>query len=126
LPTQGGYNLENLMHTLKLKHKEAHRALADSVATIKLLEVLLRIYRSLPEKLQKDIYNRSFQAQFPWTDLLQIPLKPKKLEINSVTLKTKLWKRSGCKRKNKLSAENLSPPNGAIKSVLMSFILTSW
>ena len=92
LPTQGGYNLENLMHTLKLKHKEAHRALADSIATIKLLEVLLRIYRSLPEKLQKDIYNRSLRAQFPWTDLLQIPLKPKKLEITSVTLKTKLNK----------------------------------
>ena len=54
LPTHHSYNLENLMHTFGISHKEAHRALADSKAAISLLEKLLAVFSSFPEELKKE------------------------------------------------------------------------
>src|SRR6266404_6297563 len=48
LPTHHSYNLENLMHTFGISHKEAHRALADSKAALGLLEKLLQVYSGFP------------------------------------------------------------------------------
>ncbi len=76
LPTHHSYNLENLMHTFGISHKEAHRALADSKATLKLLEKLLQVYSGFPEKLKKEIQKLIKPHNFTWQDFLQINLPP--------------------------------------------------
>ena len=79
LPSHHSYNLENLMHTFGIAHKEAHRALADSKACLKLLEKLLGIFSSLPQKLQKEIEAVSAPAKFLWTQMLKFGLPAVKL-----------------------------------------------
>ncbi|MDR3642343.1 MAG: exonuclease domain-containing protein [Candidatus Doudnabacteria bacterium] len=74
LPTHHSYNLENLMHTFGIEHKDAHRALADSKATLKLLEKLLQLYRGLPDKLKKQIASFIEPYNFTWSPLLDINL----------------------------------------------------
>lgn len=74
LPTHHSYNLENLMHTFGISHKEAHRALADSKATIKLLEKLLQVFNSFPSGLKKQIVNLVKGREIIWEDLLEIKL----------------------------------------------------
>lgn len=76
LPTHHSYNLENLMHTFGISHKEAHRALADSKATLKLLEKLLRVYCGFPEKLKTEIQKLLKPQNYPWQDFLHIDLPP--------------------------------------------------
>jgi DNA polymerase III epsilon subunit-like protein len=76
LPTHHSYNLENLMHTFGISHKEAHRALADSKATLKLLEKLLQVYTGFSEKLQGEIQMLIKSYNFPWQNFLQIALPP--------------------------------------------------
>jgi len=76
LPTHHSYNLENLMHTFGISHKEAHRALADSNATLKLLEKLLQIYCGFPEKLKLEIQKFVKPYNFAWKDFLFLKLPP--------------------------------------------------
>jgi DNA polymerase III epsilon subunit-like protein len=76
LPTHHSYNLENLMHTFGISHKEAHRALADSKATLKLLEKLLQVYSGFPEDLKNQIRKLIKPNQFPWEEFLRINLQP--------------------------------------------------
>ena len=76
LPTHHSYNLENLMHTFGISHKEAHRALADSKATLKLLERLLQVYQSFPQKLKDQINILIKPYKFIWEELLLCDVKP--------------------------------------------------
>jgi len=76
LPTHHSYNLENLMHTFGISHKEAHRALADSKATLKLLEKLLQVYSGFPEKLKEEIQKLIKSQNYPWQNFLQVSLPP--------------------------------------------------
>ncbi len=55
LPTHGSYNLEALMNLFGIEHKSAHRALADSKASVLILEKLAGIFRSLPKELRLSI-----------------------------------------------------------------------
>jgi DNA polymerase III epsilon subunit-like protein len=70
LPTHHSYNLENLMHTFGISHKDAHRALADSKATLKLLENLLRVFAGFSDKLKLSIKKLIKNLNFPWQSLL--------------------------------------------------------
>ena len=76
LPTHHSYNLENLMHTFGISHKEAHRALADSKATLKLLEKLLQVYCGFPFELKNEIKKLIKSSQFLWEDFLEVDLPP--------------------------------------------------
>jgi len=76
LPTHHSYNLENLMHTFGISHKEAHRALADSKATLKLLEKLLQVYNGFPEQLKSNIQKLIKPYKFTWEIFLQLILTP--------------------------------------------------
>jgi len=73
LPTRHSYNLENLMHYFRIPHPEAHRALADSIAVIKILEQLLTLFHSFPLELQADVLRLAKQANFPWSPLFEMP-----------------------------------------------------
>ncbi len=72
LPTHHSYNLENLMHTFGIAHKEAHRALADSLAALKLLEKLLQTYFNFPRELKNKLRKVLNPANFIWKDLLNL------------------------------------------------------
>jgi DNA polymerase III epsilon subunit-like protein len=76
LPTHHSYNLENLMHTFSISHKEAHRALADSKATLKLLEKLLQVYSGFPAVLKTQIQKLIKPQNFSWQIFLDITLQP--------------------------------------------------
>jgi DNA polymerase III epsilon subunit-like protein len=83
LPTHHSYNLENLMHTFGISHKDAHRALADSKATIKLLEKLLQIFIGFPETLKSKILKLIKRYNFSWANLLEFNYEP--INFNIVT-----------------------------------------
>lgn len=70
LPTHHGYNLENLMYTFRISHEEAHRALADARAAIRLLERLLKLYASFPPKLKDEVAALLGRVSLPWGGLL--------------------------------------------------------
>jgi DNA polymerase III epsilon subunit-like protein len=76
LPTHHSYNLENLMHTFRVSHKEAHRALADAKATLIVLENLLRIYHGYPASLKKQVTALIAPMVWPWQALLETKLAP--------------------------------------------------
>lgn len=76
LPAHHSYNLENLMHTFQVPHREAHRALADCKAVIVVLERLLRIFQSFPAKLKNEIKKFARKGAFTWLPLLQVSLSP--------------------------------------------------
>src|SRR5205085_11919480 len=59
-----------------ISHKEAHRALADSKATIKLLEKLLQVYSGFPENLKIKIVKLISGHGFAWEDFLNIGFSP--------------------------------------------------
>ncbi len=71
LPTHHSYNLENLMHYFSIAHPDAHRALADSIAVVKVLEQLLGLFLQLPNALQTQILELASKAGFPWQKLFQ-------------------------------------------------------
>lgn len=75
LPTHHSYNLENLMHSFKISHKDAHRALADARANVFVLEKLLGVYGGFSSKLQKDIYSYANKANFDWAESLKWGIK---------------------------------------------------
>ncbi len=52
LPIHPSYNLENLMHYFGVPHIEAHRALADAKAVLKVLEGMLGIYSNFSKQLK--------------------------------------------------------------------------
>jgi DNA polymerase III epsilon subunit-like protein len=87
LPTHHSYNLENLMHTFGIAHKEAHRALADSKAAISLLEKLLQVYCGLPEAVKKEIGALISGRNFLWEDYLSAEMKG--LDFNGLHRKKK-------------------------------------
>ena len=72
LPTHHSYNLENLMHYFGISHKEAHRALADSKATITLLEKLLEVFNAFPDELKKEILGLLKPQEFLWKDFFYL------------------------------------------------------
>lgn len=75
LPTCPSYNLESLMHFLSIEHQNAHRALADSLACVKLLYSLHGVFQSLNESLRKQFIEKS-QRFFPdWGELLKNKLE---------------------------------------------------
>ena len=97
LPTHHSYNLENLMHTFGISHKEAHRALADSKATLKLLERLLQIYKGFPQKLKDQICILIKPHKFIWEEFLSADFKtagfssePAKTPVNQTISATEL------------------------------------
>jgi DNA polymerase III epsilon subunit-like protein len=94
LPTHHSYNLENLMHTFGISHKEAHRALADSKATLKLLEKLLQVYSAFPLELKKTIKKLCKKFPLIWNDLLEHNFEPVKFvgEANNSKRKTAPFK----------------------------------
>ncbi len=69
LPTRHSYNLENLMHYFGIAHKEAHRALGDSLATIALLEQLLKRFKALPPAAHAQIGKLLTGRGFLWQEL---------------------------------------------------------
>ncbi len=70
LPTHHSYNLENLMHLLEVPHREAHRALPDARATVRLLERLLMGYAALPRELRAEIGRLVSAGNLPWAALI--------------------------------------------------------
>jgi DNA polymerase III epsilon subunit-like protein len=76
LPTHHSYNLENLMHLFAVPHKEAHRALADSRATVKLLEKLLGTYNGLPKETKVAVEKLAKKINAPWLPLLKANIAP--------------------------------------------------
>ena len=70
LPTHHSYNLENLMHTFGVSHKEAHRALADAKATVVVLERLISKWHKLPKALQAELLTIATKQVWSWPDLL--------------------------------------------------------
>ncbi len=100
LPTHHSYNLENLMHTFQISHKEAHRALADSKATLKLLEKLLQVYSGLPKEVKAQIKKLTEPYNFGWAELLEKDFLP--LTFLDVVKTPKLVKLSRAKNQKKL------------------------
>lgn len=78
LPAHHSYNLENLMHYFKVAHTEAHRALADAKAAVRVLEKLLAQYAALPAAVKTKIENLVQPFDFPWKPLLKVSLTAKK------------------------------------------------
>lgn len=72
LPTYHSYNLENLMHYFGIEHKDSHRALGDSLATISLVEKMIAIHSSFDEELKSKLAKVYNKASFEWSKLLQI------------------------------------------------------
>ena len=92
LPTHHSYNLENLMHTFDLKHKEAHRALADSKATLQLLEKMLQVYSGFPKVLKAKIEKLVSPYNFAWESFLQFNLPALDVKDFFINKKTKILK----------------------------------
>lgn len=83
LPTYSSYNLEALMNLFGVDHKDAHRALADSKASLVVLERLLGIFSSFPEILKKNIYKLFEKNDSTFTNLLKQELPEFTLKLNS-------------------------------------------
>lgn len=79
LPTHHSYNLENLMHSFDISHKDAHRALADSRATLKLLESLIGVYCGFTDELKEQIKTISAGNNLSWAEFLDLDLPVKKI-----------------------------------------------
>ena len=88
LPTHPSYNLENLMHYFGVPHTEAHRALADAKATLKVLEGLLNVYASFDSALKQQISKLLASSAFVWKDFLNV-FAPKKAAKEKKKLREK-------------------------------------
>ncbi len=102
LPTHHSYNLENLVHTLRLPNTRSHRALADSLATIALLERMLQGFWALPEEVREQMHKLFPQGHALWPRLFATPLPAQALELpvppevhvqttQSVSLQPRTW-----------------------------------
>jgi len=76
MPTHHSYNLENLMHTFGIEHKDAHRALADSKAALLVLEKMIRLFWGFPEILQHKMTDFMELHAAPYKDLFLVKLQP--------------------------------------------------
>ncbi len=82
LPTHHSYNLENLMHYFGIKHAESHRALADCLSTITLLEKMIAIHNSFPQPLKDQLHSFIELGNFSWKELLQLNISHDSIEAN--------------------------------------------
>ncbi len=96
LPSYPSYNLENVMHGLGISQKNAHRALADAVSVVELVERLLQIYNALPLHTKRGVVNLLPIIHPLWPELFNQELgaesffkpfpKPSKLEKTTFKL----------------------------------------
>jgi hypothetical protein len=85
LPTHHSYNLENLVHYFGIKHDgehQAHRALADAVATARVLENLLQLYNQFSQKLKSELQSVINRGEFVWQELFSHGLQKKDVQQN--------------------------------------------
>lgn len=94
LPTHHSYNLENLMHYFGIEHKDSHRALADCLSTISLLEKMVSIYSGFSESLKREIWEVIEQGSFSWKDLLNLNFKLETAKVNDSLLHEEFAKES--------------------------------
>ena len=80
LPTAVSYNLESLMNLLRVDHKEAHRALADSRAAIVVLEKLLAHYAAFPQALKAEL-QQLYSAKTELGELLRTEFAPQTVQL---------------------------------------------
>lgn len=66
LPTHNSYNLENLTHLFGIEHQQAHRALADCLATKEVVASLINMFRSFPKSLQEKMIATFSGKGFDW------------------------------------------------------------
>ncbi len=76
LPTHHSYNLENLMHYFQIPHPDAHRALADSIAVVKVLEQFIASFNTFPQELKEKFNKLVAPAGFEWAPLFNGDTKP--------------------------------------------------
>lgn len=104
LPTRHSYNLESLMHFFSVPHTEAHRALADAKAALKVLEKLLFLYSGFSEALKDGIFNLVSNLNFLWKDWLSLDMVIKEKNTPTglpVTQLAKLKTKTGLKLEEK-------------------------
>ncbi len=82
LPTHHSYNLENLMHYFGIAHKDSHRALADCLSTISLLEKMIAIHNSFSDDLKTELREFLDKGQFEWASLLNLKISNHTIEAN--------------------------------------------
>ena len=82
LPTHHSYNLENLMHYFGIKHTDSHRALADCLSTISLLEKMISIHAGFSEPLVTEIRQVLEKGYFSWAELLDLDFKLDTAKVN--------------------------------------------
>ncbi len=82
LPTHHSYNLENLMHYFGIAHKDSHRALADCLSTISLLEKMIAIHNNFSSELKSELRVFLDKGQFEWAPLLQLNISQNEIEAN--------------------------------------------
>jgi len=83
LPTHPSYNLENLMHYFGVPHIEAHRALADAKASLKVLAGLIETFSGFPLKLKQEIITLLKPSNLAFKDVLGIGIKGLSLKPNT-------------------------------------------
>lgn len=89
LPTHHSYNLENLANLFGIKHKNAHRALADAVATLHLLKKFVGLHAALPDASKKELAALVRSANLPYAFFEKVKLKaikPKKPKAKKLKL----------------------------------------
>lgn len=82
LPTHHSYNLENLMHYFGIDHKDSHRALADCLSTISLLEKMIAIHNSFSDDLKLQLKEFLDKGNFEWAPLLDLKIAQNEIEAN--------------------------------------------
>lgn len=108
LPSHHSYNLENLMSYFGVSHKDAHRALADSKAALKVLEKLLTIYFGFSNDLKNQIFVFLKDRNFIWKNLIQNDFDFKQTsKKDKKTLKTIKSVRKPAKPKDSLKKKTL-------------------
>jgi DNA polymerase III epsilon subunit-like protein len=76
LPTIKTYNLEALMAHFDITYKNAHRALADTKATIRVLEKMIQVFTGFPKTLQESLRTLFANGDPYIADMLRVALLP--------------------------------------------------
>ncbi len=82
LPTHHSYNLENLMHYFGIEHKDSHRALADCLSTISLLEKMIAIHSRFTPELKAKLAAVLAKTDFLWAKLLELNFDVDSVQVN--------------------------------------------
>ena len=82
LPTHHSYNLENLMHYFGIAHKDSHRALADCLSTISLLEKMIAIHARFSDELKGKLNDIFVKADFIWAHFLKLDFDITTTQVN--------------------------------------------